>query len=312
MSGRTRGAPAALEEFTRITVPAVSSLAAPIGDVQLAVTALSTAASDLEVAVVDRSAAWLEWCGTTRAVDELPAAFAFALRELDAGVCAQVRAGIGPRPTGGGTDPVLDAHDEDALALALAWLAHPYATTDALLDDAAGGVCVPLGGVGSDPLLPWYWTGLTGADLVAVNLAEAMDLALVGAGTTTPGWWTHALRWANGIGVGLAGAGHYAAIRHDPNLTTGVVASQVTAAALLDGGLGVLGASGGIVVGAPLGPAGVALGGITGGLIGGVAGGVIRESEPVSWAVDGIGEALDRLLGTGHDDEYDDTILAAD
>lgn len=313
MSGRTRGAPDALEEYTRTTIPALTSLAAPIGDVQRAVTALAQAPSDIEVAVPDRSAVWLDWLATTRAVDEVPGAFAFALRELDAQICGQLPAGMGAAPPGMGAGVgVLEADDEHALALALAWLAQPYATTDALLDHAAGGVCVPLGGTDSDPLLPWYWTGLTGADLVSVNLAEAMDLALIGTGTVRPGWWTHALRWANGIGVALTGAGHYAAIRHDPNLTFGAASSQVAAAVALDGGLGALGASGGMIAGTPLGPVGVALGGITGGLIGGWAGGVIRESEPVAWAIDGVGAALDRLLDTGHDDDYDDTILSAD
>lgn len=312
MSGRTRGVPDALEEYTRTTVPAVSSLAAPISDVQLAVMALSQAASDIAVAVPDRSAAWLDWVGTMRAVDELPAAFAFALRELDAQMCGQLPAGIGAAPTGGAPGALLDADDAHAFALALAWLERPYATTDALLEDAAGGVCVPLSSAGNDPLLPWYWSGLADTNLVVVDVAEAMDIALVGTGTTAPAWWIHAVRWANGLGVGLVGAGQYAAIRDDPNTTVGGATSQVAAAMVLDGGLGYLGTVGGMIAGAPLGPAGVALGGITGGVIGGWAGSTIRESDPVVWAVDGIGDALDSLLGTGHDDDYDDTILSAD
>ncbi len=299
MTGRTFGVPAALEEYTRVTVPTLLALRLEVDELAATMAALATAPSDLDAPVVDRSAEWHAWADRLRAADEVPAAFAFALRALDGA------------PFGDEADDLawLEATDAAATAVAAAWLQRPYATADAVLGAGSGGVCRPLPTRPEASLQPGYWSEIITGNLIAGSTAEALDLAHVEVGSSPPRWLLPLLRGSGIGGLGLEAAAQLDVDLADPNVTPGRALANAFARTLLEGGGGVVGATAGAVAGAALGPAGVVFFGASLGLLGAEAGRMMREHEVTDAGLEAIGAALDELMNTAHDDDYDHTLL---
>lgn len=356
MSGWIAGVPAALDDYTRSTVPTLMAVGMAVEALSACRRALMASDSDVELSLPDRTEVWRQWVDTTRMVDEQPAAFAFALRALDAAAQRDLEViGLGPTvaisdqsaigaPSATAAVPATAAqpvtaawatadaarHQADAdtaWALAAERLLDPYASTMQVLDAAAFGVCTPLPEDPGSSLLPWYWRGIGVASEVSGASADALQEALrsVGPGGPVsalprPGvplplaapWLRAAMRVSGALGVGLEAGTQYLLDRNDPNITPGHLAARVAGRALIDGGYGLVGTAAGATAGAAAGPLGVAGVAILGGMAGSSMGRMLRGSAPVAAGVDRVGDALDRLLGTGHDDDYDETILGGD
>jgi hypothetical protein len=110
--------------------------------------------------------------------------------------------------------------------------------------------------------------------------------------------------------VAFAGLEQQLADAEDHNLTRGQRLVRTTTSAAIDGTGAALGGTvgviaGGVLTGSAVGAAG---GAVAGAELGSAAGGGVRRWKPISSASAAAARGLDRLLGTAHDDDYDERL----
>jgi hypothetical protein len=332
------GDPERLRDYTATTTPAVAAARAPLDAYAAAVRAFNTAENDLGTTLTDNTPRVTAILDDADDLDRGPAAFAFALENLD-------------RIGGGwwGTTRVTDL--ERFRALVIARLDAPYAADDDVLVAADGLL---------DTSVHWLWeddgwlSDRLGSELwwggnvlgVATGTFTQVDEHLVHgvSGHLRSGRWIDSYhRWAPGTastmnrvmsaddwalwsqragrvgavaGFALAGAGQAIEDWDDPDLTTGDRIARTGATTLLEGGGGALGglagakmgAAGGAAIGTAIFPGvgtavGAAVGGIAGGIVGGGIGGEIGGfvNDNVAGLVEGAGDLIDDGIAFGDD-----------
>jgi hypothetical protein len=287
VSQRTYGDTDALEEFTRRMLPVLSELREAMADYRRALHDALTAPSDLPVDLPDRSAEGEGLVATLTTIDQLPAAFAFALQELDVSAF-EFHSGLTGRV----------ANNSDLLlALASARVEHPYASdveartiAATTLADAPGGASSPVRAAPhpSEASIHWLSRGLNAAGETAKRLGRAAPVG----------------------GAVLGGVAQHLADADDHNLTEGQRKVRAVTTTVVDGGFGAAGAFLGAGVGsaATASPVGGAAGAVAGGDLGTTLGGRVRRSAPVSKATGAVARSLDRRNGTVHQDDYDERL----
>jgi hypothetical protein len=333
---RVFGDPDRLEAFTAEVTPTVPEARRAVEDYGAAVAAYVAAGpNDLGAGLEDLSRVIVPELDLLREVDQAPAAFAFALRNLD-----HLRGGI--------VDGVRITDMERFEALAAARLQHPDADPWAVIQTAEASVdeswILPWDdrySWSADPTSPAWWTttAIGTAQRTVRDVWRTWGVSVsehyrgetfVGAhGRWRPGWadrlnptigsassWRRALpyaRVANRALPFLPGVDQYVQDRGDTTLTTGDRVARVTTTTALEGGGGVVGgaagAKGGALVGAAIGTAivpgvGTAVGGVVGGIGGAVGGGIVGAeigstiNQNVQGAVSAAGEGIDRAIDT--------------
>jgi hypothetical protein len=329
MSQRTFGEVELLEEYTDRTLRVLPGLEEAIGSYRRALSEVLGCPSDLPIELSDHSAGATELVDLLTLIDQVPAAFAFALRELDDGHL---------RIPG-----VLSAHNHQALAaVANARIDHPDASASQVRAAAFGHP--PAGPPSGPPAGPpssadghaatatrqdhaaarpaadgvhWLSLGVTAADAAVAQRASdqhskaqhaARRAARSSAGINAGGLLGRAVgKAATPASIALAGVEQQLADAGDPNLTQGERLVRTTSAAIVDGGAGLVGGAAGAFVGAGVTASAVgAVGGAVAGAEAGTrVGSATRRQPPVRWLTAPVARKLDQLLGTGHDDDYD-------
>jgi hypothetical protein len=321
MSQRTFGEVERLEDYTDRTLRVLPGLEEAIGGYRRVLSEVLGSPSDLPIELPDRSDEATDLVDLLTLIDQVPAAFAFALRELDDGHL---------RIPG-----VLSAHNHQALAaIAYARIDHPYANTSQVRAAAFGhppsgprssahgraataarqdhGTAQP-----AADEVHWLSLGVTAADAAAAQQTSAQHskaqhaarrAARSSAGTNAGGLLARTVgKAATPASIALAGVEQQLADADDPNLTQGERLVRTTSAAIVDGGAGLVGGAVGAFVGA--GVTGSAVGGVGGAVAGAEAGARVgsatRRQPPVRWLTAPVARKLDQLLDTGHDDDYD-------
>jgi hypothetical protein len=309
VSQRTFGDVDALEAFTAAALAIVADLRAAVADYRRALRELVGAPSDLPVEVVDRTGEADDLVELLTGIDQLPAAFAFALRELDINrkeFSSRLGAGM--------------SNDHRRLeALAFARIEHPHATPVQLRAIATGhddGGSFQPGDHWLDASLNAAGAGLS---RVADEYTAAAGAAAAAAAATDRGALHEARRSAHIAKVAraaehgssiaggvLAGLEQRLEDADDHNLTEGQRHVRMATTGVIDGTAGAIGATAGAAVGGPLtvSPAGAVGGAVVGGELGANAGGAIRRSGPVTAVTDRVARSYDRRKGTGHRDDY--------
>jgi hypothetical protein len=283
VSQRTYGETDALEDYTRRMLPGLAELQDAVTGYRRALHDALAAPSDLPVEIEDRSAEGEDLVARLTAVDQLPAAFAFALHQLDISTFEH-----------NGRLPGKVANDLPSLrALAYARVDHPYATDDEVraiapstLTSGPGSAGSTLGATPHPGEAPIHWLsrGLNAAGETAKRLGRASPVG----------------------GAVLGGVAQHLADAEDHNLTEGQRQVRVVTTTAVDG---LLGAAGAVVGGAAAftataSPVGGAAGAVAGGDLGAAVGGRIRRSGPVSGATGSVARSIDRRNGTAHRDDY--------
>jgi hypothetical protein len=321
VSQRTFGDVDALEAFTAAALAIVADLRAAVADYRRALRELVGAPSDLPVEVVDRTGEADDLVELLTGIDQLPAAFAFALRELDINrfeFSSMLGAGM--------------SNDRRRLeALAFARVEHPHAPPAQLRaiaagHDAGGDGDAGGGGAAGGSFQPgdhWLDASLNaagaGLSRVADEYTAAAGAAAAAAAATDRGALHEARRSAHIAKVAraaehgssiaggvLAGLEQRLEDADDHNLTEGQRHVRMATTGVIDGTAGAIGATAGAAVGGPLtvSPAGAVGGAVVGGELGANAGGAIRRSGPVTAVTDRVARSYDRRKGTGHRDDY--------
>jgi hypothetical protein len=316
VSQRTYGDTEALEDYTRRTLPVLSELQGAFTGYRRALHDALAAPSDLPIEVDDRNAEGEDLIALLTAIDQLPAAFAFALHHLDISTVEH-----------NGRLPGKVANDLSMLrALAYARVDHPHASDHEVRAIAAATVAGTRDGVvpaaetsphPGEPPIHWLDPGLTAAGGVAGHTAErhAADTraARQAGGHDTATMTEQQARAAKRLGratsvggVVLGGVAQHLADAEDHNLTDGQRKVRAVTTATVDGLVGTAGAFvGGVAASTATGsPVGGAAGAVTGGELGTAVGGRIRRSGPVSEATGSLARSIDRRNGTGHRDDY--------
>jgi hypothetical protein len=314
VTGRTFAEVDLLEAFTETTLAALPAAVDAVATYRTAREAARGAPSDLPIELEDRSHEADDLLGTLAVIDQLPAAFAFALRALDTQGFEVRRALPHLRST----------TDEDALtAVAFARVEHPYATDGQVLAAGLVGEVPPPLDHEPHPLLDdvvWWGRSVTVADawrtvvedeLSAIGLRQPPGSPLPDP-AVTPRWARYGRplgRITGPAGYGLPGVEQWLADAGDHNLTEGHRIARSAAASTVDG----VGAAFGTAVGgaagtAVAGPPGALAGAVAGAEVGARAGRQVRGWRHVRTGTSLIGKRLDDLLGSGHDDDYDDRL----
>jgi hypothetical protein len=314
VSQRTFGDVAALEAFTSAALLVVADLRAAVTDYRRALRELVDAPSDVPVEVVDRTGEAEDLVGLLAGIDQLPAAFAFALRELD------INRSEFSSMLGAG----MSNNRRRLEALAFARVEHPHATPAQLRAIATGHDDEHDGyhhaGGSSQPGEHWLAASLNAAGAGLSHVAgEHAAAATAARSATHPGALREARRSAR-IATVARTAEHGSAIAggvlaglqqrledaDDHNLTEGQRHVRMATTGIIDGTAGTIGATAGAAVGGPLtgSPAGAVGGAVVGGELGANAGGAIRRSGPVTAVTDRAARNYDRRNGTGHRDDY--------
>ena len=323
VTAEVAGVPALLDGFTTRATGSLEEVRAALIDYRRAVEELLAAPSDLPLDVDDVSTEVARLIEHLEELDRVPAAFATALRTLDA------RPLHGPAVTRttdrtAQFETLLDRH------LQLGPQVGPT-------DDARR---VPTESQGP-ALDPWFWSGLAvGAPLSAIDAADRFLVVPV-SGYEREGRWLEARpRWRPGTASTLnrvAGADTIArwaptarragpvasvafptleqivADHGDPDVTPGQRVTRTTGAATIEGGASVgggavgfwAGAKGGAKAGGLGGTAvapgvGTAIGAVGGAILGGVGGSWLggRVRDGLGDQIDWLGDRVDDVLGT--------------
>jgi hypothetical protein len=310
VSQRTYGETEALEDFTRRTLPVLTDLIEALTGYRRALHEALDAPSDLRVEVEDRSAEGEDLVQLLTSIDQLPAAFAFALRELDISTVEY-----------NGRLPGRMANDLPMLrALAYARVDHPYAGDDELRAIASATVAGTRDAETSptaDAPTHWLDRGLNAAGGAVGHEASrhtaharsAHQAGDLGAAVTSTERARAAKRLGRATSVGgavLGGVAQHLADADDHNLTEGERKVRVVTTTVIDGLLGGTGAmlGGSAASVATASPVGGAAGAVAGGDLGSAVGGRIRRSGPVSSATGSVARSIDQRNGTGHRDDY--------
>jgi hypothetical protein len=330
---RTFGEVAALDAFSERTLSTLPHVELALDAYHQALAAALEASSEVAIDVDDRRAEGGDLVATLAGIDQVPAAFAFALRELDGG---ELRL-PGIRST---------HNHQAAAAFAVPRMSHPFATAAEVRELANGreplawdGAPVPPSEGRVHAEVPSalerpstsgddvaeevvHWLGVTSTITGAVvSYLEARDAASAlgahggrGAGARRVDGAGRAVGVARHVsgytGVVLPAVEQHLADVGDHNLTTGQRSVRAVGAALVDAPLAGIGAAAGMAVGGALTlqPAGAAVGGVVGGGMGAAVGGSLRRTRAYRTITGGFARGVDWLLGTGHDDDYTDRL----
>jgi hypothetical protein len=330
---RTFGEVAALDTFSERTLSTLPHVEHALDAYHRALNAALEAPSELTIDLDDRRAEGVDLVATLAGLDQVPAAFAFALRELDGG----------DLPLRG----IRSTHNHQAAAaFAVARMDHPFATPAEVRELANGreplawhgGPVLPIAGrvpAEVPPVLERppasgdevaeevvHWLGVTSTVTGAAgSYLEAREAASALAAHDGRGAGVRGVSGASrAVGVAKHVSGYTGAVlpvveQHladagDHNLTTGQRSVRAVGAALIDTPLGGIGAAAGVAVGGALTlqPAGAAAGGVVGGGMGAAAGGSLRRTRAYRTIAGGLARGVDWVLGTGHDDDYTDRL----
>lgn len=329
------GDPTSLEGYTADTALLVASMRDAVAGCQEAISRFNSAGPNhLGTTIPDLTPLIDADLDLLAQIDRAPAAFAFALRNLDT--------------LSFETDPWLRTHltsEEWFDALSAAWLNDPLAPPDELVADARRladtSVDLPWDqGWGpwasekvSDPLW-WSTTAIGGAATSVDEVYKRLAVPVRGyyRGSTyvapharwRPGLaprlkpvlgpastWRRLAPWARRIGIAggvVPGIEQTARDWNDPTLTTGDRIARTGTTTLLEGGVGVAGGFAGAQAGATAGAfigtlifpgPGTAIGGVIGAVSGGIAGGFLG-SEVGELINDNVQGAVE-VLGDGVD-----------
>jgi surface antigen len=305
MSGVTMADVSLLDLATEEQLRALPPLLAAAEGYRAALRALRAAPSDLAVDVPDRSADVDDVGERLASLAQVPAAFAFALRQLDhRGEDGFAGPGCDPRQAG----------EEAADRLARLRVAHPNDPPAVLLDRWRSP--------GTPPELPTT-PAATGPHWLAEVVEEvdrsasvAEDLARHTGDATLLRHVAPVAKVAGWAAFPVPAYQQLVADRGDHNLTEGdrvVGMVAATAEGSVAGAAGTLGAAAGAkkgaLLGAALGPKGALIGAgvgaLAGTVVGAIGGGKLRRTAPVRAVEDRAARAYDRVRGTGHQDRHE-------
>jgi hypothetical protein len=327
---RTFGHVAALDAFSERTLPTLPHVVTALDAYQRSLAGALQAPSELALDLDDRRGEGDDLVATLASIDQVPAAFAFALRELDGGDLRLP--GI-----------LSTSNHQAAAAFAATRMSHPYASPQDVRELANGREArdprtapEPMREGPADTEAPGvlaspsvrrdgavdevvHWLGVTSTVAgAAVTYLEARDeLAAVAGhggraagtrGVTGASRAVAVAKKAGGrVGVVLPAVEQYLADAGDHNLTTGQRVVRVGGVAAIDAPLAGVGAAVGGATGLALTlhPAGAVAGGLAGGGMGAGTGGGLRRTRPYRRLTGWVARGVDWVLGTAHDDDYD-------
>lgn len=326
MSANIRGEPERLEAYTENTHASLPPAREAVQAYAATVAAFNAAGPNgLGSSVDDLGPSLQAELDLLEALDAAPAAFAFALRHLDA---------LAPSEDPWAWMVVGDLEWFEALVIARLEL--PHAGDDQVVDAALVGLDASwtwpwskgFANWAEDRVTspPWWATSSLGATTDSLNALDRSLLQRV-SGYQRGATWVEAYpRWRAGsaqlmnrivsarrfsriapwvrrvgwLGPPLAGVGQLLEDWGDPTLTTGDHIARTGAAVALDGGIGLAGASLGAAAGTLVLPGiGTVVGAVAGGLIGAEVGQNIRQN--LDGIIDWGGGRIDTLLEWGGD-----------
>jgi hypothetical protein len=294
MSDRTFADVDALEAVTAELLPTVPALRDATDTYRRALHALRAAPSDLEVTLDDHAPDLDDLADLLTLLDQLPAAFAFALRLLDGGLDARDGGACRSYP------------DQAVQAVAAVRVAHPTLSPGAVRRRALGSP----GDRSRETTGPsvsrphWLVEHLTRIDATLLGTRVALEPPAAGLSATP-----RALRVVRGAGrvtgplsLAVPAYSQHVTDRDDHNLTDGDRRVGLAAATVAEGLTPLaMGALAGAAVGGPAG----ALVGIAVALVVSEAGGAARRTQPARRVENRLARGVDRRRGTGHRDTYE-------
>lgn len=335
MSANVRGDPDRLEAYTDDALAALAPARDAVEDYADAAATFNTAGpNDLGSSLDDLAPSLRAELDLLEALDAAPAAFAFALRHLDELSVS---------------DGWAWAHVGDLEwfeALTRARLDLPGASDQDVVDAARRSLDLSwewpwsngFASWGQDRLTspPWWATSSIGAATDSIKVVDEKLLQRVSGYQRGSTWVASYPRWRGGtaelmnrvvtartfsriapwarrvgwLGPPLAGLGQFLEDWEDPSLTTGDRIARTGAATVLDGGVGLAGASIGGALGAaagtfliPIPGVGTAIGGVVGAVAGGFIGAEMGQNirQNVAGVIDWSGDRIDTLLEWGGD-----------
>jgi hypothetical protein len=331
---RVFGDPDRLEAFTAEVTPTIGPTHGAVDDAATAVAAFNRAdPNDLGSSLTDLAPVVRADLDLLLELDQAPAAFAFALRNLD-----ELR-----------TDTWNRVRADDLArfeALVTARLRDPYGGRSRVLEAAHAELDTSIvfpwhdeGSWAADPTAPVWWASTTigAAERTVREVWDRFGVEVRGHyrgstwvdahGRWRPGWagrlnprigradgWRRTLPWARRVGrvlPAVPGVVQYVEDQDVAGLTTGDRVARAGAAALLEGGGAVAGGAAGAKVGAAIGggigtfilpgvgtAVGGAVGAVVGGVIGGWAGGEAGSSafDSLQGSISSIGSGIDTAI----------------
>ena len=330
MSANVRGDPDRLEAYTEDALAALEPARDAVEDYADAAAAFNAAGpNDLGSSLEDLGPSLRAELELLQALNAAPAAFAFALRHLD-----ELSVSDGWAWMHVGDLEWFEALTGARLELPGASVQDVVAAAHRGLDPSwewpwSNG----FGNWGQDRLTspPWWATSSIGAATDAIKVVDEKLLQRVSAHWRGSTWVTSYPRWRAGsaplmnrittartfsrlapwarrvgwLGPPLAGLGQLLDDWGDPSLTAGDRVARTGAAAMLDGGLGLAGASAGGALGAAIGTfaipipgVGTAVGGVAGAVVGGFIGAEIGQTirQNLTGLIDWSGDRIDTSL----------------